>query len=176
MKVRQPWWNTSRALCTLAAIMVFACGKEEDHSASTTVAGSSVSNAGSGAQAGSAAKAGSASNLMVMCSGEQCVVNLSLKAINLQTEACCTSDDKCGQTNSEMKCLEQNAAGEKDAKCPDVHVTAINNMDFTQVGCCTPKGECGGLFEQVGWGCVPRETLLADMGGPLEAMPCGSSH
>jgi hypothetical protein len=153
--------------------MVAACGSNEDDAGSATSASTTAPKAGSGSQSSSEPKTTTAPNIMVTCGGEMCAVNLSLRGVDLAAEACCTSDGKCGQTDSEKKCREQNAEGVKDTSCPDVHVTAIG-MDFVQVGCCTPKGECGALFEQVGWGCVPGQELLADMGGPLEAKTCGA--
>jgi len=89
------------------------------------------------------------------------------------TKACCTEDDKCGQTNSAGVCKQQDAPGEEDPSCPTVHVE-FNGMDYPQTGCCTPQGQCGGLFMQVGYGCLAREELLADQGGPLEAIACGA--
>lgn len=106
------------------------------------------------------------------CGGDACTPNATLLMIASGTKACCTDDDKCGQTNSEGECKEQNAPGELDSSCPTVDVDFMGT-NYPQMGCCTPAGKCGGLFMQTGYGCLPREELLENQGGPLDAISCG---
>jgi hypothetical protein len=99
-----------------------------------------------------------------------------LKSINAAAQACCTADTQCGQYNSALTCLPLAAPGPADTSCPGISVTVASiNMTVTEAGCCTPKGQCGGDFSTVGWGCVPREDVGTDMGGPLEHMSCGDT-
>jgi hypothetical protein len=107
------------------------------------------------------------------CGGAPCTVNMTLKGLNAAAMACCTVGMKCGQYNTSMKCLEQNAPGPMDPTCPTINVTVPGMGSFPQLGCCTPAKTCGNAFTAVGWGCQARTDLDMGMGGPLMALPCG---
>jgi hypothetical protein len=191
-------WFSTALLCGALALPAIGCGDDSDDTTtepeggkggSSTTGGKGGSSAGKGGSSsstggkggssagkggsGSAGKGGSSSAGGVMCGGQSCTVNSTLAMISTSAKACCTANDKCGQTNSAGKCMEQNAPGELDSKCPTVDVDFMG-MNYPQMGCCTPKGKCGGLFMQVGYGCLAREDLQADQGGPLPSISCGS--
>lgn len=182
MKVERAWWFGVWALCAVVGTALPACGDDDDDNSSEN-AGGSGGKSGEGGKGGSssAGKGGSSSAgkggsaAAVTCGGETCKVNGTLAMLNPAAKACCTKDDdKCGQVNSAGDCLLNDAPGTPDSKCPDVEVS-IGGTKYPQAGCCTPKGQCGGNFMAVGFGCVARENLQADMGGPLEAISCGGA-
>jgi hypothetical protein len=163
-----------------------ACG---DDDTSPTDAGSSGSGAsgkggsagkggtgGKSGSGGSAGKAGSSgSSAAVVCGTETCPkVNTTLTTLSPGVAVCCTDDKKCGAPNSSGVCLVNNAPGVPDTSCPTIHVTVMGS-DYPQDGCCTPKGQCGGNFSAVGYGCVAREVADMGMGGPLESIACGDT-
>jgi hypothetical protein len=135
-------------------------------------AGGKAAGGAGGKGASSSGSSGSSAGAALSCGGETCMPNSTLSMI-ASTKACCTADDKCGQTNSAGDCFAQNAPGALDPACPTVDVDFMG-MNYPQEGCCTPEGKCGGLFMQVGFGCLARENLLSDQGGPLQSISCGS--
>jgi hypothetical protein len=188
-------WFSAALLGSALALSAVGCGDDNSDEPSNTAGsgGSSSSKGGSGgssAKAGSggsgakggssgggkggssAGKGGSSSSGGVMCGGSSCTVNSTLAMISTTAKACCTTDNKCGQTNSVGRCMEQNAPGPLDSKCPTVDVDFMGT-NYPQMGCCTPKGKCGGFFKDVGYGCLAREDLEADQGGPLNSISCG---
>jgi hypothetical protein len=157
-----------------------ACG--DDDSGGTAGAsghsGSGGAKAGTGGAGGKggtgggkAGSGGSGGSAAVTCGGMACAVDPILMMVNPAVKACCTTNNKCGATNTANACLENNAPGVADPSCPTVSVM-FGGMTYPQAGCCTPSGKCGGNFAQVSYGCVPYELLTADMGGPLDAKAC----
>lgn len=170
-------------LLACASLSVFAaCGDDSDTDAGTAGSGGAAGvTGGAGGTTGGAggAKAGTGGGggaAPVTCGGTMCTVNPVLKMINSAATACCTSGMKCGQYNTGMKCLEQNAKGTPDTSCPSVMVSVLG-MNYTQAGCCTAAGMCGADYTMVGWGCVARPDIGSDMGmgTPLMALKCGAS-
>jgi len=184
MKTTHAWWFGALALCAVTAATLPACGDDDDDApAENAGSGGNSGKGGEGGKAGGGGKSGNGAGkggtggnkAAVECGGEACKVNSTLAMINPAAKACCTADDKCGQLNSAGTCLLNAAPGEPDTKCPDV-VVKLGTMEYPQAGCCTPKGQCGGKFETVGYGCVARGELLMDMGGPLESIACGAGE
>ena len=165
---------------SLALSLFSACGDDDDDSAGDGGAGkageSSGGKGGKGGAGGSSGKGGSGgagSGGGVTCGGQTCTVNSTLLQLAPSSKPCCTEDNKCGQPTTSGKCLLKNAPGVKDASCPPITVKAAG-MSFPQEGCCTPHGQCGGNYTIVEFGCVAREDVEKDFGGPLMPIPCGS--
>jgi hypothetical protein len=180
MKAR--WFRTCGMLMACASLSVFAaCGDDSGSDAGLGGAGGAGGTSGASGAAGAAGAAGKAGGGAgaagaVSCGGKTCTVNATLKLINAAAQACCTTDTKCGQYNTSMKCLPVDAPGPTDPTCPTITVTAVvagTSMMVPQVGCCTPAGQCGNAFTAVGWGCVVRTDIDMTMGGPLTALACG---
>jgi hypothetical protein len=166
-------------LVACTALVAFgACG---DDSGSDAGVGAGAGGAGAGGVGGAAgAKAGTGgAGGALSCGGTMCpAVNTILKSINQNVKQCCTATTmKCGQTNVTGMCFENASVGKPDTSCPAITVSfTLNGMMMTipQAGCCvTATNKCGGDFGMVGWGCIAREALQSDMGGPLAAMACG---
>jgi hypothetical protein len=161
--------------------MLGACGDDSATDAGTGAgAGGAAGTAGASGAAGGAGTAGKAGGGAgaVSCGGATCAVNATLKLIDPNAMACCSTNSKCGNKNGAGVCFENNAPGTPDTSCPDIPVkvtVAGTMMTSIQVGCCTPDKKCGGNYVGVGWGCIPRENAGADMGGPLMALACGTT-
>ncbi|HKP62500.1 MAG TPA: hypothetical protein VJV78_37455 [Polyangiales bacterium] len=166
---------------SLALGLFAACGDDDSGDIGTDggagkAGESSGGKGGKGGAGGSSGKGGSGgagSGGSVTCGGETCTVNSTLLQLAPSSKPCCTEDDKCGQPTTSGKCLLKNAPGVKDASCPPITVKAAG-MSFPQEGCCTPHGQCGGNYTIVEFGCVAREDVEKDFGGPLMPIPCGS--
>lgn len=164
--------------CALLSVCA-ACG--DDSGVDAAVAGSggaggvAAGSGVSGAPAGTGGGGGMGGAKPVVCGGQMCTVNATLKMINAAASACCASGMKCGQRNTSGKCLEGNAKGTPDKSCPAVPVMVLG-MSLMQPGCCTPAGLCGADYGMVGWGCVARSDIGPDMGtgAPFLALKCGS--
>jgi hypothetical protein len=161
-------------LLSLALGLFSACGDdsgdmEPDGGSSGTSGGGKGGKGGAG---GASGKGGAGTGGSVTCGGQTCTVNMTLLTIAPNSKACCTSDNKCGQPTTSGKCLLKNAPGTPDTICPKVTVMAAG-MSFPQDGCCTRQGKCGGNFAIAEYGCVAREDLEKDMGGPLSGIACG---
>jgi hypothetical protein len=135
--------------------------------------------AGSGGHSGAGAggHGGSGGNVApVVCGSNTCTVNAVLKMINPNATACCV-DDACGQNNVAGDCLLKNAPGPDDESCPPITIPITiggQTANQTLAGCCAPGNQCGLNFSGVGWGCVARSDVAADMGGPLSSQACGA--
>ena len=185
MTLRRSSWLRAALLCCALIAPAIGCGDDTSDDDTDGGAGDSGSGGkggtggkgGSGGKGGTGGKGGSGgaggSGSTLKCGGSECKINDTLAMISQTAKACCTSDNKCGQTNSAGDCKQQNAPGELDSTCPTVDVE-FGGMNYPQMGCCTPSGKCGGFFMQVGYGCLPREELQSDQGGPLEAKSCGN--
>jgi hypothetical protein len=111
----------------------------------------------------------------ITCGSNTCTVNTILKMVNPNATACCV-DDACGQYNLAEVCLPKDAPGMPDTSCESLTVPVmVNGQTASQTlpGCCATGNECGVSFAQVGWGCVARGNVAADMGGPLSSYACG---
>ena len=177
MKAR--WFRTCGVLLACATLSTLvACGDDSTTDAGVAGTGASGTSAsgtgGGGGTGGSKAGTGGGGSAALTCGGVACTVNTTLKSINPAAAACCTTDMKCGQYNTSMKCLQQNAPGTPDKSCPDI-VVNLMGMTYPQVGCCTPAKKCGGTFSAVGWGCTAREDVDMAMGGPLMTLACGTA-
>jgi hypothetical protein len=165
-------------LLTLAISLFGACGDDSDHTEPD--GGSGTSSGGKGGKSGKGGSGGggkggaggTGGGGSVTCGGQTCTVNMTLLTIAPGSKACCTADDKCGQPTTAGKCLLKNAPGTPDTSCPKITVMAAG-MSFPQDGCCTPQGKCGGNYAIVEYGCVAREDVERDMGGPLTGIACG---
>jgi hypothetical protein len=171
--------KASGYLLLFLVIAIFsACGDDADDTTSDGGGGSGgTSSGGNGGKCGKCAVggkggSGAAGSGSVTCGGQTCTVNSTLLSIAPTTKACCTTDDKCGQPTTSGECLLKNAPGTPDTSCPTINVMAAG-MSFPQAGCCTPQGRCGGDYAIVEYGCVAREDVEKDMGGPLEGIACG---
>jgi hypothetical protein len=176
MKAR--WFRTCGVLLACATMSIVACGDDDGDDAGTAGtggggAGMTAGTGGGGTGGGKAGSGGTGGSMAVVCGGQTCMVNATLKLVNPAAQACCTADMKCGAYNTAMKCLLNNAPGKADSSCPTITVKVMGT-DYPQTGCCTPDNKCGNDFMAVGWGCQARENLDSTMGGPLMPMMCGA--
>jgi hypothetical protein len=181
--MKSRWLKTCGVLLACATLSSFvACGDDDDGDAGVMAGTGGASGTGTGGMTGGSggAKAGSGGSagggMTVTCGTATCTVNTTLKQLAPTTMACCTATTmKCGQTNTQGKCLEKMAPGTPDSTCPTIQVAIPGMGMFPQAGCCTPAKKCGGNFNAVDWGCVAREDTDMGMGGPLPALACGTA-
>jgi hypothetical protein len=170
-------------LLACASLSVFAaCGDDSDGDAGTAGGGGAagVTGGAGGTTAGAGgAKAGTGGGAAgaLSCGGTMCMVNPILKMINPAAQACCTSNMKCGQYNTAMKCLEYSTVKPPaDPSCPTV-TAVVGGMNYPNTGCCTADKKCGADYSMVGWGCVERTNIDSAMGNmaPYAALACGAN-
>lgn len=163
--------SSSALLMCLSIGLFVACG--DDSGGGAAGAGGAVGGTGgvTGGAGGAKAGTGGAAGPAVVCGGETCTVNATLKMIAATTVACCTTTgNKCGQMPAPgQACLVNNAPSTMDTRCTG---TMVNNTPLP--GCCTADKKCGINFTVVGFGCLARESLTAAQGGALPAISCAA--
>ena len=154
--LHSPWLRAAVFLVSALILPAAGCGDDSDDESVSDAGAGTGGTSGSGGKGGAGGKGGKGGTggssgkggaggkggsgaTTLTCGGATCTPNSTLAMIAAGTKACCTSTDKCGQTNSDGECKEQNAPGELDEACPTVDVDFMG-MNYPQEGCCTPSG------------------------------------
>jgi hypothetical protein len=131
-----------------AWLAVTACSESHD----TAPASGDAAGQGSGAAGQGGSPGGGQGSGCGACTG----TNL----FGTTVPGCCTSDSKCGFDLTAAGfpvCLEANAPGNLDSRCPDQTLAGILPLK----GCCRPDKTCGALDTTLGFGCATLPGVTA---------------